>query len=59
MILVHVSKKGIEKVMVEAASEAEEEIDLKIWPVVRRGLNRLSRDRERREGRKDQPSKAA
>ena len=58
MILVHITKQGIEKVMVEAASEAEEEIDLKIWPVVRRGLNRLNHDLAQREGRKDQPSKA-
>jgi hypothetical protein len=48
MIFVEISKDGIEKVSVRAACEAEQDLDLKIWPVVRRGLNRLNRDLERR-----------
>ena len=50
MILVEITKDGIEKVCVRSACEAEQDLDLKIWPLVRRGLIRLSRDLARRQG---------
>lgn len=49
MILVEITKHGIEKVCVRAANEAEQDRDLQIWPLVRRGLNRLNRDLSRRQ----------
>ena len=48
MILVEITKDGIEKVCVRAANEAEQDRDLQIWPLVRRGLNRLNRDLAKR-----------
>lgn len=56
MILVEISKSGVEKVLVRAACEAEQDRDLEIWPLVRRGLNRLNRDLVRRQDRRDNPS---
>ena len=53
MILVEITKDGIEKVCVRAASEAEQDVDLKIWPLVRRRLNRLNQEILRQQGRED------
>ncbi|HEX9271925.1 MAG TPA: hypothetical protein VGA01_06905 [Candidatus Binatia bacterium] len=47
MIFVEIGKDGIERVSVRAACEAEQDRDLQLWPLVRRGLNRLNRDIER------------
>jgi hypothetical protein len=59
MILVEITKDGIEKVCVRATSEAEQDRDLKIWPLVRRGLNRLNRDLSRVQEQPDNPPEAA
>jgi hypothetical protein len=58
MILVEITKDGIEKVCVSAASEAEQDRDLQIWPLVRRGLTRLNRDLTRNQERRDEPPEA-
>jgi len=50
MILVQITKDGVERVSVQAACEADQDRDLEIWPLVRRGLNRLNRDLSRRQG---------
>jgi hypothetical protein len=47
MILVEISKNGVEKVFVRADCEAEQDRDLEIWPTVRRGLNSIARDIDR------------
>jgi hypothetical protein len=59
MIVVQITQTGIEKVVVQAACEAEQDVDLKIWPLVRRGLNRLNREIVRQQDSKDNPPKAA
>jgi hypothetical protein len=56
MILVEISKDGVKKVLVRAACEAEQDRDLEIWPLVRRGLNRLTRDLERESARSNPES---
>ena len=47
MILVHISKNGVEKIQVQAACETEQDLDLKIWPLVRQSLRRLDRRLQR------------
>jgi hypothetical protein len=47
MFLFEITEKGIEKVSIRAASSEDEARDLRLWPIVKRGLQRLNRDIER------------
>ncbi len=55
MIVVHIEHEGIKKVFVSASSEAEQDSDLTVWPLVRRGLNRINQQLARRETRHERP----
>ena len=47
MILVHISKNGVERIQVQAACEREQDLDLRVWPLVRQSLRQLDRKLQR------------
>ena len=47
MILAYITPDGIKKVQVEANSAREQDLDLKVWPLVRHSLNQLNRKLQR------------
>ena len=47
MLIIHIDPSGVKRIQLQAGTEFFEDLDLAIWPLVRKELNRLDRKLKR------------
>jgi hypothetical protein len=47
MLIVYINPGGVQRIQVQAATEFFEDLDLAVWPLVRKELDRLDRKLKR------------